>query len=100
MEGFFTAIIDEFPHLIRRRKYGREIFVLSVCVISYIFGLSTVTEVINWQWIRLYYSAKTILQCPFYMANYSRIKLNPSISLDLGINSQGQISIYFKGNLI
>lgn len=45
MEGFFTAIIDEFPHLIRGRRYGREIFVLSICVISYICGLSTVTEV-------------------------------------------------------
>jgi len=44
MEGFFTAIIDEFPQ-IRVRRYGREIFVLTVCVISYICGLSTVTEV-------------------------------------------------------
>ncbi|KAL7072002.1 hypothetical protein ACQ4LE_008439 [Meloidogyne hapla] len=44
MEGFFTAIIDEFPHLIRGRRYGREIFVLVICVISYICGLSTVTE--------------------------------------------------------
>lgn len=45
MEGFFTAIIDEFPQIIRGRKYGREIFVLLVCIISYLFGLSTVTEV-------------------------------------------------------
>lgn len=45
MEGFFTAIIDEFPYLIRGRKYGREIFVLGVCIISYLCGLSTVTEV-------------------------------------------------------
>ncbi|KAI1724985.1 sodium:neurotransmitter symporter family domain-containing protein [Ditylenchus destructor] len=44
MEGFFTAIIDEFPHLTRHRKYGREIFVLIICAISYICGLSTVTE--------------------------------------------------------
>uniref|UniRef100_A0A915D1Z8 Transporter n=1 Tax=Ditylenchus dipsaci TaxID=166011 RepID=A0A915D1Z8_9BILA len=44
MEGFFTAIIDEFPQLTRHKKYGREIFVLIVCIISYICGLSTVTE--------------------------------------------------------
>ncbi|KHJ96639.1 Sodium:neurotransmitter symporter family protein [Oesophagostomum dentatum] len=44
MEGFFTAIIDEFPQLIRRRKYGREIFVGVICLISYIIGLSTVTR--------------------------------------------------------
>ncbi|KAI6177779.1 Sodium-and chloride-dependent creatine transporter 1 [Aphelenchoides bicaudatus] len=44
MEGFFTAIIDEFPQLLRGRKYGREIFVAIVCIISYLFGLSTVCE--------------------------------------------------------
>ena len=46
MEGFFTAIIDEFPQMLRGRKYGRELFVLVICIISYIFGLTTVTEVI------------------------------------------------------
>lgn len=45
MEGFFTALIDEFPHIIRSRKYGREIFVLIICLISYLCGLTTVTEV-------------------------------------------------------
>jgi hypothetical protein len=45
MEGFFTAIIDEFPQLLRGRKYGREIFVAVICLISYICGLSTVCEV-------------------------------------------------------
>ncbi|KAL3982836.1 Sodium:neurotransmitter symporter family protein [Acanthocheilonema viteae] len=44
MEGFFTAVIDEFPHLIQSRKYGREFFVLGVCIISYLCGLSTVTK--------------------------------------------------------
>uniref|UniRef100_A0A0N4ZDI1 Transporter n=1 Tax=Parastrongyloides trichosuri TaxID=131310 RepID=A0A0N4ZDI1_PARTI len=44
MEGFFTAIIDEFPKLIRARKYGRELFILVVCLISYLCGLSTVTR--------------------------------------------------------
>lgn len=39
-----TALIDEFPWLVRGKRYGRETFVLVVCIISYIFGLSTVTE--------------------------------------------------------
>ncbi|PIO69221.1 Sodium:neurotransmitter symporter family protein, partial [Teladorsagia circumcincta] len=44
MEGFFTAIIDEFPIMLRASKYGREIFVGVICLISYIIGLSTVTQ--------------------------------------------------------
>lgn len=45
MEGFFTAMLDEFPSLVRGKKYGREFFVLGICIISYLCGLSTVTEV-------------------------------------------------------
>ncbi|CAJ0565513.1 unnamed protein product, partial [Mesorhabditis spiculigera] len=44
MEGFFTALIDEFPVLVHGRRWGREIFVAVICFISYIFGLSTVTQ--------------------------------------------------------
>ncbi|XP_052782180.1 sodium- and chloride-dependent GABA transporter 1-like [Mya arenaria] len=41
MEGFFTALIDEFPSLFSKR---REIFIGVVCFMSYIVGLSCVTE--------------------------------------------------------
>ena len=55
MEGFITAIIDEFPTVIRARKYGREIFIAIICVISYLIGLSTVTEVIEQLHIESFY---------------------------------------------
>lgn len=45
MEGFFTAVIDEWPHLLRGKKYGRELFILVICIISYLIGLTTVTNV-------------------------------------------------------
>jgi solute carrier family 6 GABA transporter-like protein 1 len=41
VEGFVTAIIDEWPRLFRRRK---ELVVLITCVMSYIVGLSMVTQ--------------------------------------------------------
>ncbi|XP_064606661.1 sodium- and chloride-dependent GABA transporter 1-like isoform X2 [Liolophura sinensis] len=41
MEGFFASIIDEFPKMLRRR---RKMFIAVTCLLSYLVGLSIVTQ--------------------------------------------------------
>ena len=48
VEGFVTAIVDEFPHTLRK-GYRKEIFIGIVCLACYLVGLSMVAEVSNVQ---------------------------------------------------
>ena len=52
MEGFFTALIDEFPMYLRRH---REIFIGIICFLSYLVGLSCVTQVLVLLYFLIFY---------------------------------------------
>ena len=65
MEGFFTALIDEFP--VHLRRY-REVFIGVICFLSYLVGLSCVTQVTLLEGTIIYYWHK-VKHIPLSSAN-------------------------------
>lgn len=64
MEGFFTALIDEFPAVLGKH---REIFIGIICFLSYLVGLSCVTEVCDYIFILYFEYIFFSAICQFYI---------------------------------
>lgn len=43
MEGLITAVVDEFPHVLRRPG-RKEVFIAVYCVVSFLIGITMVTQ--------------------------------------------------------
>ena len=44
VEGFVTAVVDEYAYYLRR-GYRKEVFIGITCIVLYLFGLPMVTHV-------------------------------------------------------
>lgn len=53
VEGFITALMDEYPTVLRKRK---KVFILIVCIVSFMIGFSNITQVNMTAWKLLFYN--------------------------------------------
>ena len=67
MEGFVTAIVDLFPHQLRK-GHRKELFILAACAVAFLIGLSMVTHsgVYVFQLFDYYSGSRIILLVAFF----------------------------------
>lgn len=102
VEGFVTAIIDNNPEYLRR-KWGREIFVAILCVISFFIGLPMATNggMYIFQIFDYYSQARIVLvigifECIAVAWVYGADRFYSNIELMLGQKIRPHLKICWK----
>lgn len=71
VEGFITALTDEYPIMLRKRK---KVFILLVCIVSFTIGLSNITQV-KYGGNGLHFCHRVVSLTSFYVSTGRSVRL-------------------------